>query len=112
MSKIKDFMLKFDFKSVNVGAWVRLVVTLVSYINLILAKKGIAPVPADYDSVYMTISIIFAGVVSLVDYWKNNSFTKAAQAGDKFLHDKGAFDGGLTAEEAEIVKAELAERNK
>ena len=110
MSKIKDFLMKFDFKSVNVGAWVRLVLTLVSFANLILAKAGHAPVPASYEDVYMGVSIVFAFIVGLVDYWKNNSFTKGAQEADRFLHDKGAFDGGLTAEEAEIVKAELASR--
>lgn len=88
MSKIKDILTSLS--GVSVGTWVRLVLMAVSMINLALTAIGKAPIDVDNDELYIIISIIFAWVVGAVNYWKNNSFTSAAQAADAYLKECGA----------------------
>ena len=54
-----------------------------------LAEAVKAPVPADYNELYTIVSVIFSVLVGISAYWKNNSFTEAAQTADKFLHEQG-----------------------
>lgn len=87
MTKIKDILT--NLSGVSVGTWVRLVLMVVSLINLALTSAGKLPIEIDNEELYTAISIIFAWVVGVVNYWKNNSFTKAAQAADEYLHNQG-----------------------
>lgn len=86
MAKIKDIIS--NISNVKVGTWVRLVLLVVSLINMALAAAGKAPISADYDEIYTIVSIVFSVIVGLDSYWKNNSFTSAAQAADEYFHNQ------------------------
>ena len=100
MAKIKDILA--NISNVKAGTWVRLVLLVISLINMALAAAGKAPIAADYDELYTIVSIVFSVLVGISAYWKNNSFTEAAQTADKYLHEQGsAIEDPGTDEEAE-----------
>lgn len=86
MNKLKDIIT--NIKKVKAGTWVRLILLVVSLVNMALAAAGKAPISADYDELYTIVSIVFSVIVGLESYWKNNSFTSAAQAADEYLHNQ------------------------
>lgn len=87
MAKLKDIIS--NISSVKAGTWVRLILLVISLINMALAAAGKAPIPADYDEIYTIVSIVLSVIVGIAAYWKNNSFTAAAQAADEYLHSQG-----------------------
>ena len=87
MAKIKDILANIG--NVKVGTWVRGILLIISFINMALSAAGKAPIPADYNELYTIVSIVFSILVGISAYWKNNSFTEAAQTADKFLHEQG-----------------------
>lgn len=88
MAKIKDIFANIG--NVKVGTWVRGILLIISLINMALSAAGKAPIPTDYNELYTIISVIFSVLVGISAYWKNNSFTEAAQTADKYLHEQGA----------------------
>ncbi len=98
MAKIKDILT--NISGVSVGTWVRLVLMAVSLVNIALTSAGKIPIEVDNEKLYVVLSIIFAWVVGIVNYWKNNSFTAAAQAADVYLKECGlAEEESLLGEE-------------
>lgn len=99
MTKIKDIIS--NLSGVSVGTWVRLILMVISLVNMALAAAGKAPISADYTEIYTVVSVIFSAIVGIASYWKNNSFTAAAQAADEFLHAQGTAieDSGYTEED-------------
>ena len=87
MNKIKDILANIG--NVKVGTWVRGILLIISFVNMALSAAGKAPIPADYNELYTIVSVIFSILVAISAYWKNNSFTEAAQTADKFLHEQG-----------------------
>lgn len=87
MTKIKDILT--NLSGVSVGTWVRLVLMIVSLVNCALGAFGVTPITFEENELYAVISVVFAVVTGLVSFWKNNSFTKAAQAADEYLHNQG-----------------------
>ena len=87
MNKIKDILANIG--NVKVGTWVRGILLIISFVNMALSAAGKAPIPADYNELYTIVSVIFSVLVGTSAYWKNNSFTDAAQTADKFLHEQG-----------------------
>lgn len=100
MSKVKDIIS--NLSGVSVGTWVRLILMMISLVNMALVALGKAPVSVQYEEVYALVSIVLSVAVGIASYWKNNSFTKAAQEADEYLHAQGTAieDSGYT-EEAE-----------
>ncbi len=88
MAKIKDILANLG--NVKVGTWVRGILLVISLVNSALSAAGKAPIPADYNELYTIVSVIFSVLVGISAYWKNNSFTEAAQTADKYLHEQGA----------------------
>ena len=86
MAKIKDII--GNISNVKAGTWVRLILMVISLVNMALAAAGKAPIPANYDELYTIVSIAFSVLVGAAAYWKNNSFTSAAQAADEYLHNQ------------------------
>ena len=86
MAKIKDII--GNISNVKAGTWVRLILMVISLVNMALAAAGKAPIPANYDELYTIVSIVFSVLVGIAAYWKNNSFTSAAQAADEYLHNQ------------------------
>ena len=100
MAKIKDILSNIG--NVKAGTWARLILMVISLVNMALAAAGKAPIPADYNEIYTIVSIVFSVLVGISAYWKNNSFTEAAQTADKYLHEQGsAIEDPGTDEEAE-----------
>ena len=86
MNKLKDIIT--NIKKVKAGTWARLILMVISLVNMALAAAGKAPIPANYDELYTIVSIVFSVLVGIASYWKNNSFTSAAQAADEYLHNQ------------------------
>ena len=100
MAKIKDILANIG--NVKAGTWARLILMVISLVNMALAAAGKAPIPADYNELYTIVSVVFSVIVGISAYWKNNSFTEAAQTADKYLHEQGsAIEDPGTDEEAE-----------
>lgn len=73
-------------KNVKPGVWVRLVLLIASLVNMALTLSGKNPI-GDGSTVSDIVSIAAASGVSLVSYWKNNSFTEAAIIGDEIMEE-------------------------
>ena len=63
----------------NTGTIVRTILLIMAWINQALALNGISPIPVDE----VAISTVITGIVSLIAWWKNNSFTKEAKWADE-----------------------------
>lgn len=63
----------------------RLVMFGVSLINEGLTVSGVNPLPFSDDYAYRVVSFIFFSICAVWLMWKNNSFTKGAQTGDKVM---------------------------
>ena len=86
MTKIKDIFTNLG--GVKVSTWIRLIMLVLSLVNLILGAFNIAPITCDENELYTVVSVIFAVITGVVTFWKNNSFTSAAQAADEYLHNQ------------------------
>ncbi len=86
MTKIKDIFT--NLSGVKTSTWIRLIMLVLSLVNLILGAFGIAPITFDENELYAVVSVIFAVITGIVAFWKNNSFTSAAQAADEYLHNQ------------------------
>ncbi len=86
MTKIKDIFT--NLSGVKVSTWIRLIMLVLSLVNLILGAFGIAPITFDENELYAVVSVIFAVITGIVAFWKNNSFTSAAQAADEYFHNQ------------------------
>ena len=75
-----------NLKNVKPGVWVRLVLLVASLANMALTLSGKNPI-GDGSAISDIVSILAANGVSLVSYWKNNSFTKAAMIGDEIMEE-------------------------
>lgn len=91
-----DIIIK-NIKNVKVGTWIRFVLLIVSFVNLFLAMAGKAEIKLEYENLYTILSVVFAFIIGVLNYWKNNSFTQAAQKADEYLHLQG------TAEEESLL---------
>ena len=85
--------------SIKTDTIVRTVVLGISLINQIIVMCGLNPLPFADDEIYAFVSTLATVAVSIWSWWKNNSFTKAAQAADEVKDAIKA--GNITAEQAE-----------
>ena len=76
---------------ITTGTIVRTVILAVALINQILVASGhsVIPIPdEDWENLITTGATV---ITALIAWWKNNSFTNAAKAGDALMHElKGA----------------------
>lgn len=84
---------------------VRVVLLVVSLINMALAMLGIVPEEIVGDGkAYQIGSIIVTSVVSIINMWKNNSFTPEAIEADKYLNEllkkKQKVEEGIVSDDA------------
>ncbi|MBC1604103.1 phage holin [Listeria rocourtiae] len=75
-------MKKFNFSSVTVATWVRTALLAVALINQLLSILGINPLPFSDARVEQFVTFMFTAVTAIIAFWKNQSFTKAAQNAD------------------------------
>ena len=63
----------------------RTVVLVLALVNQVLVMFGINPLPFSDDGIYEAVTALLTVGASIWAWWKNNSFTKAAQEADKYL---------------------------
>lgn len=63
----------------------RTICLLLALVNQGLTIAGVSPLPIEDDTVTQIVSLAATVTASLVAWWKNNSFTKAAIAGDAVM---------------------------
>jgi len=64
---------------------IRTVILLYALLNQILTMTGHSILPVGEEQLTELVSVGFTVVVSLVTWWKNNSFTAEAIEADKYL---------------------------
>lgn len=74
-------------KNVKIGTIVRLIVMILSMVNMLLTVNGKNPLPWSEDEIYIGLSQAAAILTTVWTWWKNNSFTKEAIKADEYLED-------------------------
>lgn len=77
-------------KSIKADTIARTIVLALALINQVLAIVGKQALPFAEDEVYQICSLIATIVTSGIAWWKNNSFTQAAIAGDELMKEEKA----------------------
>lgn len=67
---------------ISKGTIIRTALLLLAIVNNVLALFGKAPLPITNEQLELIISTIFTVVMAVINWWKNNSFTKPAIQGD------------------------------
>lgn len=76
-------MKKFNIKGVKIDTWARLIVLLLAFISQLLVIIGKRTKAIDVETWQEYATYIATAITAAWGYWKNNSFTNAAQYGDK-----------------------------
>lgn len=71
--------------SITVGTIIRTAVLAVALINQVLSASGHAVLPITNEELETLFSTAFTIIVSLIAWWKNNSFTHAAIKADRVM---------------------------
>nr|DAO37469.1 MAG TPA: holin [Bacteriophage sp.] len=71
--------------NISAGTIARTIVLIVALVNTLFTAFGKNPLPFSDEEVYAGVSAVITVVVSLVAWWKNNSFTKKAIEADAIL---------------------------
>ncbi len=77
---------KISLGNVSAGAWARLALLAAALVNTALTILGKSPLTASGEA-GETAGIILTAGAALLSYWKNNSFTLAAQAADEVMNE-------------------------
>ena len=71
--------------NISTGTIIRTVVLIVALINQVLTMTGHSVLPFDEQQITDGLSMLFTAAAALWAWWKNNAFTKAAQAAHVYL---------------------------
>lgn len=74
-----------ETKNERAIAIVRLIVSVVTIVNIVAAQFGWSPLGLDSDLLYTVISGGFAIAAAIWSWWKNNNMTEASQAAQNVL---------------------------
>ena len=83
MNKIKEFFI--SLRSVTPATWVRLVLLVASVIGVAVRLFGGDFSAENEETAKDIAAVVVLVITSASAYWKNNSFTEAAQAADAIL---------------------------
>lgn len=83
MNKIKDII--FALQGVTPGAWARLGILVAAIVSTALRLFGVETVDFGNENFENAANIVVLVASAAAAYWKNNSFTEAAQAADEVL---------------------------
>ena len=67
---------------ISAGTIARTIILLLALINQCLSMAGVSPLPIEDEQVETIITTAWTVIAALIAWWKNNSFTQAALAGD------------------------------
>lgn len=84
--KFKTIIKTINLKKVKISTWVRLLMVVIALINYLLKEFDLVPPVITENQVYNVVISIFTVVSFLQAYWKNNSFTEAAQEADSYFN--------------------------
>lgn len=70
---------KYEIKKDTI---IRTICLVLAFINHLLTINGKSPLPISDDQVQVVVSYVLMLAASLWAWWKNNSFSQAALAGD------------------------------
>lgn len=71
---------------ISKGTIVRTALLVLAIINNFLSIFGKAVLPITDEQLELIVSTLITVVVAIVNWWKNNSFTKPAIQGDVLMH--------------------------
>jgi len=81
---------------------IRTAILILGLLNAALAIFGKSPLPFDNAELTNAITVVWAVIASLWAWWKNNSFTQAALAGDQLKDDIKSEQGEVTDPDPEV----------
>lgn len=106
-------MRKFNLKGVKIDTWVRLVVLFVAFISQFLVLIGKRTETIDIDKWQEYATYFATAITAIWGFWKNNSFTMAAQCGDKIKDeikenpDGSNWDNSSSFDDLKIEESEV-----
>ena len=88
MTKVKNFINGLDVKNTNISTIVRLIALVVAGVYWVLKGFGVTPPAIDQNVIVNVVMFVFGAIAAIQSYWKNNSWTTAAQEADNIMKDK------------------------
>jgi len=85
MNKLKD--IAENLSQVSYGSWLRLALLLLSLVNAVLRMLGAETFFYTEEGTAEVISCLMIVISAACAFWKNNSFTAAAQQADRLLDE-------------------------
>ena len=76
--------------NITAGTLARTIILALALINQILSATGHPVLPIEDAQVETLVSTAWTVIAALVAWWKNNSFTAAAKAGDQTMREERA----------------------
>lgn len=71
--------------NISAGTIARTLCLVLALLNQTLTITGHAVLPIDDDTINQVVSLVFTVGASVAAWWKNNSFTRTAQAADQYM---------------------------
>lgn len=71
--------------NITAGTLARTIILALALINQILSATGHPVLPIEDEEVETLVSTAWTVIAALIAWWKNNSFTAAAKAGDEVM---------------------------
>ena len=71
--------------NITAGTLARTIILALALINQILSATGHPVLPIEDAEVETLVSTAWTVITALIAWWKNNSFTAAAKAGDEVM---------------------------
>jgi SPP1 family holin len=75
-------------RKIETGTIARTMVLLVALLNQVLVLFDKTPLPFAEESVYNGASTLITVAITLISWWKNNSFSQAALEADEVLKER------------------------
>mgnify|MGYP001068070601 FL=1 len=72
-------------KTVTPDTWARSICLLIALANQCLAIFGKEALPFAENDIYQVVSLLATIITGAIAWWKNNSFTQAAQTADQIM---------------------------
>ena len=71
--------------NITAGTIARTAVLLLALTNQMLSAMGKSPLPIDNEQLQQLVRTLITVVVAIINWWKNNSFTKEAIEADELF---------------------------
>ncbi len=71
--------------NITAGTLARTIILALALVNQILSATGHPVLPIEDAQVETLVSTAWTVIAALIAWWKNNSFTSAAKAGDEIM---------------------------